>query len=91
MSAVKAFVGGIHTNTPNTHVQSDLVRPNRYPTQLLGTDFSSPMHFTPLIRNPRCPTPTRKFRNGYVKRVVQKVCVCTVDFASADKNTSSKQ
>ena len=27
------------------------------------------MHFTPLIRIPRCPAPTRKFRNGYVKSV----------------------
>jgi len=25
-----------------------------------------PTHFTPLIWKPRCPTPTRKFRNGYV-------------------------
>jgi len=26
-----------------------------------------PMHFTPSIRKPRFPTPTRKFRNWYVK------------------------
>jgi len=28
-----------------------------------------PMYFTPLIRKPRCPTPTRKFRNEYVKSI----------------------
>ena len=30
------------------------------------------MHFTPLIRKPRCPTPTRKFRYGYVKSTEKK-------------------
>jgi len=29
-----------------------------------------PLHFTPLIRKPRCPT--RKFRNGYVKSIEKK-------------------
>jgi len=28
-----------------------------------------PMHFTPLIRKPRCLTPTRKFWKGYVKSI----------------------
>ena len=30
------------------------------------------MHFTPLIQKPCCPTPTRKFRNGYVKPIEKK-------------------
>jgi len=56
-------------------IRSDLVFPNSEQpesplseTKLLGTDFLT-MHFTPLIRIPRCPAPTRKFRNGYVKSV----------------------
>jgi len=31
-----------------------------------------PMHFTALIRKPRCPTPTRKLKNGYVKSMETK-------------------
>jgi len=31
-----------------------------------------PMHFTSLIRKPRCPTPTRKVTNGYVKSIEKK-------------------
>jgi len=31
-----------------------------------------PMYFTPLIRKPRCPTLTRKFRNSYVKSIEKK-------------------
>jgi len=31
-----------------------------------------PMHSTPLIRKPRYPDPTRKFRNGYVRSIEKK-------------------
>jgi len=37
----------------------------RYLKQIARNRFS-PTYFTPFIRKPRCPTPTRKFRNGYV-------------------------
>jgi len=57
----------------NMGLQSDLVCPNSEKpesplsdTKLVGTDF------TPLIRKPRCPTPTRKFRNGYIKSIEKK-------------------
>ena len=33
----------------------------------------SPNAFYPLIRKPRCPTPTRKFRNGYVISIEKKM------------------
>ena len=38
------------------------------------------MHFIPLIRKPRCPTPTRKLRNGYVISTKKKNA--TPDYAN---------
>jgi len=37
-----------------------------------GRNEFLPMHFAPLIRKPRCPTPTVKFRSGYVKSIEKK-------------------
>jgi len=67
-------------------VQSDLVYPSpnkcnpRYPTQNARNGFL-PMQFTPFIWKPRCPTPTRKFRNGYVKSTEENV---TPDYANCN-------
>ena len=43
----------------------------RYPKQIARNRFL-PTHFTPLIRKPCCPTPTRKFRNGCVIWIEKK-------------------
>jgi len=42
-----------------------------YPKQIARNRFL-PMDFTPLIRKPRCPTPTWKLRNGYVISIEKK-------------------
>ena len=46
-------------------VRTLINRNPRYPKQIARNRFL-PTRFTPLIQKPRCPTPTRKFRNGYV-------------------------
>jgi len=58
-------------------IQSDLfvwtpINQNpHYPKQIARNRFF-PTHFTPLIRKPRCPTPSWKLRNGYVISIERK-------------------
>jgi len=62
------FDNEINTTILNTvrpvSLNSDHKNP-RYPKQIVRNRFL-PTHFTPSNWKPRCPTPTRKFRNGYV-------------------------
>jgi len=52
-------------------VRTPINRNPRYPKQIARNRFL-PTHLTSLIRKPRCPTPSRKFRNGYVIPVEKK-------------------
>jgi len=71
----KPFQSGMLWKMTNT------VRPRLSELRLTGIpairhktarDGFIPMHFTPSIRKSRCPTPTPKFRNGYVKSIENK-------------------